>query len=475
MTADLYNVIKQICEEKQISEAAVVATVELALAAAYRKDFADKLQNISVILEPKTGQFKVYDIKDVVADVSPELAEEAYKLARQKKKAALFMPEGMDEHEAPVGDVDLSDDQKLIEEGRVLLKFNPRTQIMVSEAQKKFPELKVDDQYREELEVPHDFGRMAAQTAKQVIIQRIREAERDTIYNEYKKKEGQMMSGLVQRMEGAVVMVDIGRVNAILPNREQIRGEQYQIGQRLKLLILSVEMTPKGPEIIGSRAHKDLVRALFELEVPEIEARTVEIKAVAREAGSRSKIAVVAYEDNIDPIGSCVGQRGARVNAVIDELGGEKIDIIEWNDSPAKFIAASLSPAKVDDVNILNAETREAQATVRADQQSLAIGKGGQNVRLAAKLTGWKIDIVQARTGAKVAGDADKADVEALKPPAAAIPEDSAAESAVPAPDEPPAVPELVAEADQPKTDVKKKKPRKKKKSAETVVKEVKY
>ncbi|HBH46972.1 MAG TPA: transcription termination/antitermination protein NusA [Candidatus Jacksonbacteria bacterium] len=405
MTPDLYNVIKQICEEKQIPEEAVVATVELALAAAYRKDFADKLQNISVVLEPKGGQFKVYDIKEVVADVSPELLEEAYKLARQKKKAALFMPDGqiIEKEESTNEPVDLNDDKKLIEDGKVLLKFNPRTQITVSEARKVDAALQVGDQYKADLEVPHDFGRMAAQTAKQVIIQRIREAERETIFKEYKSKENKMMSGLVQRTEGSVVMVDIGRVNAILPYREQIPGDHYHIGQRIKVLLLSVEMTPKGPEIIVSRAHRDLVRALFELEVPEIESGTVELKSVAREAGSRSKISVVAHEENIDPIGSCVGQRGARVNAVIDELSGEKIDIIEWNEVPEKYIAASLSPAKVGSVEILDAATRQARVTVKSEQQSLAIGKGGQNVRLAAKLTGWKIDIVQFETGEKIA------------------------------------------------------------------------
>jgi N utilization substance protein A len=207
-----------------------------------------------------------------------------------------------------------------------------------------------------------------------------------------------MVSGVVQRIEGPIVMVDIGKTNAKLPQREQMYTDNYRSGQRLKVLIVSVEMTSKGPEVIVSRTHRELVKALFELEVPEMETGTVEIKAVAREAGSRSKIAVVAYEENIDPIGSCVGQRGARVNAVIDELNGEKIDIIAWNEDPERFVASALSPAKVENVAILDGETKQARVTVRADQQSLAIGKGGQNVRLAAKLTGWKIDIVQHET-----------------------------------------------------------------------------
>lgn len=243
---------------------------------------------------------------------------------------------------------------------------------------------------------------MAAQTAKQVIIQRIREAERSIVFNTYKNREGEMVSGVVQRVEGSVVIIDIGRVNAILPYREQMAGDEYRIGGRLKLVIARVEMTPKGPEVIVSRTHRDLVSKLFELEVPELESGTVEIKAVAREAGSRSKIAVVANEENIDPIGSCVGQRGARVNAVIDELHGEKIDIIEWSANDEKFIASALSPAKVDSVEILDRDERRAKVTVKAEQQSLAIGKGGQNVRLAAKLTLWKIDIVQSETNAVI-------------------------------------------------------------------------
>lgn len=386
----------------------MVKTVELALAAAYRKDFADKLQNIKVELDPQTGRFRVFDMKEVVADVSERIKEEAERLARQKKKASLYMGEGQfDEGEIPLEDIDLTDEDKLIEEGKVLLKFNPRTQITLTDAKKKQKSLELGGLYQEELEVPHDFGRMAAQTAKQVIIQRIREAERETVFNEFKSKEGEMVSGVIQRVEGSMVMVDIGRVNAVLPQREQIPHERYRIGQRIKVILVSVAMTPKGPEVIVSRTHRDLVKKLFELEVPELESGTVELKAVAREAGSRSKIAVVAHEENIDPIGSCVGQRGSRVTAVIDELGGEKIDIIEWNKEFEKFIASALSPAKVETVTLLDPEEKKARVTVRADQQSLAIGKGGQNVRLAAKLTGWKIDIVQFETG-EVVEEAEK-------------------------------------------------------------------
>lgn len=449
LSPDLYKVIKQICEEKQISEESVVATIELALAAAYRKDFADKLQNIKVKLEPQTGRFKVFDVKDVVEDVSPELKEEALKQARQKKKAALFIEDGHDDaiQDKIEGaeDIDLSDDKKLIEEGKVFLKFNPRIQITISDACAKKKTVKIGDQIEEELEVPHDFGRMAAQTAKQVIIQRIREAERETVFSAYKGQEGEMVSGIVQRIEGSVVMVDIGKVNAILPYREQIPGEKYRIGQRLKVIILTVEMGAKGPEVIVSRTYKELVRALFELEVPEMETGTIEIKEIAREAGFRSKIAVAAYEENIDPIGSCVGQRGARVTAVIDELSGEKIDIIEWNKDIEKFIAAALSPAKVDHVEVLNEKAKTAKVIVKEDQQSLAIGKGGQNVRLAAKLTGWKIDIVQAGKAEAVDGEESK---------------DSA--------DEKSNDKKLKAKSEERKTKVKNSKPKKLKKTAES-------
>lgn len=418
LSPDLYKVIKQICEEKQISEESVVSTIELALAAAYRKDFADKLQNIKVKLEPQTGNFTVFDVKEVVEDVSSELKEEALKQARQKKKAALFIEDGhedlvQDKIEA-AEDIDLSDDKKLIEQGKVFLKFNPRVQITISDAKAKNKKVKIGDQTEEELEVPHDFGRMAAQTAKQVIIQRIRDAEREIVFSTYKNQVGEMISGSVQRIEGSVAMVDLGKVNAILPYREQIPGEKYRIGQRLKVIILTVEMGVKGPEVIVSRTHKELVKALFKLEVPEMETGTIEIKEIAREAGSRSKIAVAAHEENIDPIGSCVGQRGARVTAVIDELGGEKIDIIEWNQDPEKFIAAALSPAKVDHVEIVSEKDKIAKVIVKEDQQSLAIGKGGQNVRLAAKLTGWKIDIGQADSKAAI-DDSQKKNDEQLE------------------------------------------------------------
>lgn len=273
------------------------------------------------------------------------------------------------------------------------IKFNPEKYIVLEEAKKINKKLKVGDEMVINRESKTDFGRIAAQTAKQVIIQRLREFEREAIFTDFKKKEGEVVSGVIQRIEGNMVYIDIGRTNGLLIPAEQLFQDNYRIGQRLRLLVLRVEETNRGPMVLLSRSHPKLVHKLFEFEVPEIEAGSVEIKSIAREAGSRSKIAVASNEDGVDPIGSLVGQKGVRVQTVINELGGEKIDIIEWNENSAKFIANALSPAKIIDVKILNEQYRHALAEVADDQFSLAIGKRGQNVRLAAKLTGWKIDV----------------------------------------------------------------------------------
>jgi len=271
------------------------------------------------------------------------------------------------------------------------VRFNPEKHLMLKEAKKINPEIKVGQELIIPLETKSDFGRIAAQTAKQVILQKLKETERETIFDEYKKKEGEIISGILQRIEGKNVYFDIGKTIGILPKHEQIPGEFYRPGQKLKLFVLKVEKTNKGPVIFLSRAYPKFVSKLFELEVPEIAAGQVEIKSIAREAGSRTKIAVFSKVEGIDPIGAAVGQRGTRVNAVISELGGEKIDIVEYSDEPEKYIANSLSPAKVLEVKIM--PKNKALAIVPEDQLSLAIGKDGQNVRLAAKLTGWKIDV----------------------------------------------------------------------------------
>ena len=375
MPSAITQAIKQICEEKGISYESVLETIEAALGAAYRKDYGNKMQNIRVNFDPETMNIRVFDVKEVVEDV--DLEEE------EKKKE-----EGVDEEE--------------------LIKFNPKTQIMISDAKDIKKDAKVGDEIKVELEVPGGFGRMAAQTAKQVITQKLREAERETIFDEFKDHVDEIINAVVQRREGRIVLIDLGRATGIIRPEDQVPGEHYRPGERIKVYVAKVEMTTKGPEILLSRAHPEMVRRLFELEIPEIASGAVEIKAIAREAGARSKVAVTTSEENVDPIGSCIGQRGTRIQTIIGELGGEKIDIIEWSEDAEIFITNALSPAKVTKVE-LDEEGKSALATVAPEQLSLAIGKGGQNVRLAAKLTGWKINV--AEEGGKVVADSDQGEI----------------------------------------------------------------
>lgn len=370
------SAISQICDEKGINKDKVMQTVEAALAAAYKKDYGKKSQNIRAEIGGVSGGVKFFLIKEVVDEsvrefVDLENVEEELKketVARESRE-------------------DSSEEEKMP-------RFNPERDIKLEDALKIKKDVKIGDIIETELETQENYGRVAAQTAKQVIIQRIREAEKDAMYEEYKEKEGEILNGIVQRIEGQNIFIDLGKATGILFPSEQVKGENYRIGQRLKVYLGKIEADNRGPGIILSRTHSEMVKKLFELEVPEIFSGTVEIKNIAREAGSRTKIAVVAKEEGIDPIGSCVGQKGTRVQAIIDELGGEKIDIIEWNENIEKFISAALSPAKVLAVNIKNEENKEAVAVVPSDQLSLAIGQKGQNVRLAAKLTNWKIDVV---------------------------------------------------------------------------------
>lgn len=379
MASPIYQAIKQICSEKNIPVESVIETVEAALAAAYRKDFGKKNQNIKVEFNHETGEFRVFDVKTVVPDELVVLEEERRKEAEKAKDLGV-------EISKPESEIEKK------EETEEVLRYNPKHHLSLSEALKIKQDADLGEVIKTELEVPHAFGRMAAQTAKQVIIQKLREAEREILFTEFKAKEGELLPGIVQRREGALVLVDLGRLTAILPPEEQIGRERYTSGSHLKVYILKVEMTKKGPQVTVSRAHPEILRKLFFLEIPEISSGVVEIKAIAREAGSRSKVAVFTKEENIDPIGACIGQRGIRIQTIINELGGEKIDIVEWSENPAKFIASALSPAKILNLEIKEAE-KTALATVKPDQLSLAIGKGGQNVRLAAKLTGWKINI----------------------------------------------------------------------------------
>jgi len=369
--SDLHDAIQQVCEEKNIPIDSVLETIDAALAAAYRKDFGQKNQNIKVNFDLDSGKMDVFDVKTVVEDMDLEELEKEREELLEKKKAG----EEIDEEE--------------------LKKFNPKTEIMLSEAKEIDKKAELGQEIKTQLEVPTEFGRMAAQTAKQVIIQRLREAEREVVMEEFENKKGTIVGGTVQRREGRMVYIDVGHTLAILPPEEQIYSENYSPGQRFKFLVVSVGKTVKGPEIKLSRTHPDMVRELFKMEVPEIASGDVEIKAIAREAGSRSKIAVISHENNIDPVGSCVGQRGTRVQTVISELNGEKIDIIEFSEDAHRFITNALSPAKVESLE-LNEENRKALVKVKEEQLSLAIGKDGQNVRLAAKLTDWKIDIAGA-------------------------------------------------------------------------------
>lgn len=337
--------IDAIVAEKGISKDKVLETIEAALAAAYRKDYGEKGQDIRAEFDENTGHTRVFKVMTVVEDAALE---------------------------------------------------NPAAQMTLVDAQKNDPEAVMAKEYVEEVTPtdPH-YGRVAAQTAKQVIIQRIREAEREAVFEEYKDKEGEIISGIVQRIEGDTVFVDIGRATGILPPTEQVQGERYRVNQRIRIYVVKVELSTRGPGIILSRSHPGMLRRLFELEVPEIFANSVEIKSIAREASQRSKVAVFASEEGIDPVGACIGQRGTRIQTIIAELSGEKIDIIQWDENPARFIANALSPSRVVAVDIFEEEKR-AVAHVEEAQLSLAIGKKGQNVRLAAKLTGWRIDIIQA-------------------------------------------------------------------------------
>lgn len=377
--------INQICDEKGLSKEMVIETIEAAIASAYRKDFGQPDQKIKVKFDPLTGQSKVFEVYEVVTKVENEHNQIAKKDAAKIKKG-----------------------------------------------------IKVGDFLEKEVEPPAEYGRIAAQTAKQVVIQRIREAEREVLYKEFKTREGEILNGVVQQLEGKNIIINLGKANGVMFASEQIPGEKYYIGQRLKVYISSVEQTTKAPLISVSRTHPELIRRLFELEVPEINAGTVKIMSIAREAGKRTKMAVAATQEGVDPVGSCVGQRGTRVQAVLAEIGEEKIDIILWDEKPEQFIANALSPAKVLEVklkptmkskvkkdekgesdkkeNETEIESQgEAEVTVAPDQLSLAIGREGQNVRLASKLTGWTINVVKKSEESGKEGKVEKEKKESNK------------------------------------------------------------
>lgn len=337
MNQEFIDALNEIEKEKGISKEIVFEALESALVSSYRKNYGTS-QNVIVNMNRETGEIKLFASKDVVYEVE--------------------------------------DDQ---------------LQISLEEAKKIDPSYEVGDVYNLEIH-PKNFGRIAAQTAKQVVIQRIKDAERDIVFDEYVEREKEIITGVVQRKAYNNVYVDLGTTEAILPYSEQISNERYDHGDRYKMLILSVEKSTKGPQIVLSRSHPDLIKRLFELEVPEVSEGIVEIYSISREAGSRTKIAVFSRDPEVDPLGACVGYKGQRVNSIVDEIHNEKIDIVIYEKEMDKFIANSLSPSKVEKVFVNEAE-KSALAIVPDYQLSLAIGKEGQNVRLAAKLTGWKIDI----------------------------------------------------------------------------------
>ncbi|MDI3538007.1 MAG: transcription termination/antitermination protein NusA [Bacillota bacterium] len=351
MNQEFLEALDQLEKERGIKKEVLLEALEAALVSAYKKNFSSA-QNVRVQIDRNTGEVKVFARKVVVDKVE-----------------------------------------------------DPRLEVSLEEAKEIDPRYEIEDILEFEV-TPREFGRIAAQNAKQVVVQRIREAERGIIYEEFADREGDIITGIIQKFEQKNVLLDLGRAEAILAASEQMPNDVYRPGERLKAYVLEVNRTTKGPQILVSRTHPGFLKRLFELEVPEIHDGTVEIKAIAREAGSRSKMAVWARDPNVDPVGACVGPKGMRVQAVVNELRGEKIDIIKWSSVPEEFIASALSPARVLSVT-LEEEGRVARVRVPENQLSLAIGKEGQNARLAAKLTGWKIDIKSEPQGADEVKESD--------------------------------------------------------------------
>ncbi len=376
--SEISKSIQIICDEKGLNYDTVIEAVESALAAAYRKDFGNRQQNIKVKFDVETGDIQAWDVKEVVEDIDEEkLEKDQEELSKRREQAR--------EEDRELSEEEIAD----------LAQFNPKTQIMLKDAKEHDKKAKVGDTLEIVLDVPGDFGRMAAQTAKQVIMQKLREAERNTVFEDFKQQEGRIVQGTIQRRDrGGAFIIELGKISGILPTEEQIKQEFYRPGSRMKFYVKSVEMGNRGPEIVLSRSSKSMIEEIFRQEIPEIEDGTVIIEDIARDPGNRSKISVSTEDESIDPIGSCIGQRGSRIITIIEELGGEKIDVIQYNKDPKEYIKQALSPAKISSVDI-DEETKEATATVEPDQFSLAIGRGGQNVRLAADLTGWTIKVVQ--------------------------------------------------------------------------------
>ncbi len=380
----LHKAIEQLAAEKDLDRQDVLDAVEAALASAYKKEYGKRGEIVRAVLNEKTGDVVFTQVKTVVDDTTVRFPLEGEEV------------------------VEVADDEEQ------LPLYNPDRHILLEEAKKEKEDVSLGDEISFPLPAPEaDFGRIAAQTAKQVVLQKLREIEKDAIRSEFEDKIGDLVSGVVQRVERGNVFVDLGRASGMMHYTEAIPGERYRIGERLKFYLLRVQDGGRGPNLVLSRSHPHFITKLFELEVPEIADGVVEIKEVIREPGSRSKVAVYTDEDGVDPVGSCVGQRGARVMAVNSEIGAEKIDIVEWSEDLESYIAASLSPATVTTVELIG--EKEARVLVPDDQLSLAIGKRGQNVRLAAKLTGARIDIRSQANPEQVQeeGIADTADAAA--------------------------------------------------------------
>ncbi len=354
------SVLDQMEQERGIPKEKIIEAIEMALATAYKKEYGKRGQIVRAKFDINTGKVEFYQVKIVVDDTRVIITDNDEEFVREETDERIF--------------------------------FNSEHHILIEDAQKIKREAELDEEIVFPLENKSDFGRIASQTAKQVIMQKIREAEKASVMGEFGSREGDIVTGTVQRVERGNIFVDMGRATGLLPYEEQIPGERFAQGERVRAYLYRVEETPKGIFLRLSRSHPKFLEKLFMQEAPEVASGAVEIKAIAREAGNRSKVAVYSKDEHIDPVGSMVGQRGVRVSTVTSELGGEKIDIIEWSADPKKFIEDALSPAKVVSV-VIDEENKQAHVQVSEDQQSLAIGRGGQNVRLAAKLTGWKIDI----------------------------------------------------------------------------------
>jgi len=373
----LNAVLEQLEQERGVPREKMLEAIGMSLATAYKKEYGKRGQIVRAKFDLNTGKTEFEQIKTVV----------------EKDQVIMRETEDVNEHKKETFGHKVATKASDIEEtDGELVYFNPEHHIFIEDAQKIKKGVEAGEEIIFPLETKDDFSRIAAQTAKQVIIQKLREAEKVSVLSEYGQKEGEIVTGSVQRMERGNIFIDMGRATAILPFEEQIPGEKYQQGERVRAYLYRVEETPKGIFLKLSRSHPKFLEELFKIEAPEIANGSVIIKSIAREAGSRSKIAVQSIDDHIDPVGSLVGQRGVRVATVMSELGGEKIDIIEWSSDQKRFLEDALSPAKISRVEI-DEINKKAMIEVSSDQQSLAIGKGGQNVRLAAKLTGWKIDI----------------------------------------------------------------------------------